>query len=290
MMARELTIISGKGGCGKTTITASFTALAKNPVIADSDVDASDMHMLLQPQVRKTETFNGLDVAQKNDDICINCGKCYDNCRYGAFDPDNTLHPDKCEGCAVCEMVCPVGAIQMVKRNAGESYISDTRFGPMAHAKLHAGEEATGKLVALVRQKAKELAAETGRDLVIIDGPPGTGCTVIAALTGVDLVLVVIEPSLSGIHDAKRVIDVARHFKIPSLVCINKYDVNEENTQHILDFCEAEGIEVVGKIAYDDTATRAMMAGKTVVEFSDGELSQSIKDIWQKVEASLEKL
>jgi len=290
MMARELTIISGKGGCGKTTITASFTALAKNPVIADSDVDASDMHMLLQPQVRKTETFNGLDVAQKNDDICINCGKCYDNCRYGAFDPDNTLHPDKCEGCAVCEMVCPVGAIQMVKRNAGESYISDTRFGPMAHAKLHAGEEATGKLVALVRQKAKELAAETGRDLVIIDGPPGTGCTVIAALTGVDLVLVVIEPSLSGIHDAKRVIDVDRHFKIPSLVCINKYDVNEENTQHILDFCEAEGIEVVGKIAYDDTATRAMMAGKTVVEFSDGELSQSIKDIWQKVEASLEKL
>jgi MinD superfamily P-loop ATPase len=290
MMARELTIISGKGGCGKTTITASFTALAKDPVIADSDVDASDMHMLLQPQVRKTETFNGLDVAQKNDDICINCGKCYDNCRYGAFDPDNTLHPDKCEGCAVCEMVCPVGAIQMVKRNAGESYISDTRFGPMAHAKLHAGEEATGKLVALVRQKAKELAAETGRDLVIIDGPPGTGCTVIAALTGVDLVLVVIEPSLSGIHDAKRVIDVARHFKIPSLVCINKYDVNEENTQHILDFCEAEGIEVVGKIAYDDTATRAMMAGKTVVEFSDGELSQSIKDIWQKVEASLEKL
>ena len=290
MMARELTIISGKGGCGKTTITASFTALAKDPAIADSDVDASDMHMLLQPQVRKTETFNGLDVAQKDDDICINCGKCYDNCRYGAFDPDNTLHPDKCEGCAVCEMVCPVGAIQMVKRNAGESYISDTRFGPMAHAKLHAGEEATGKLVALVRQKAKELAAETGRDLVIIDGPPGTGCTVIAALTGVDLVLVVIEPSLSGIHDAKRVIDVARHFKIPSLVCINKYDVNEENTQHILDFCEAEGIEVVGKIAYDDTATRAMMAGKTVVEFSDGELSQSIKDIWQKVEASLEKL
>jgi len=289
-MVKQITIISGKGGCGKTTIAAAFVALAKNPIIADADVDAADMHILLLPQIKSKETFNGLNVAQKNDDICINCGKCYDNCRYGAFDPDNTLHPDKCEGCAVCKLVCPADAIQMVERNAGEAYISETRFGPMAHAKLHAGEEASGKLVALVRQNAKKLSKETGKNLIIIDGPPGTGCTVIAALTGVDLVLVVIEPSLSGIHDSKRAIEVAKHFKIPILVCINKYDINPENTQDIIKFCADQGIEVVGKIAYDDTATKAMLAEKTVVEYSDGELAQNIKEIWNKVEAALERI
>ncbi len=282
-MVKELTVISGKGGCGKTTIAASFVALAKDPVIADADVDAADMHILLHPQVRKKEKFSGLDVAKKDDDKCIDCGKCYDNCRYGAFDSDNTLHPEKCEGCAVCAMVCPVEAIQMVERNAGEAYISDTRFGPLVHAKLHAGEEASGKLVALVRQRAKEVAEETGKELILIDGPPGTGCTVIASLTGVDLVLVVFEPTLSGIHDAKRIIEVARHFKIQVLACINKYDINEENTEQIMQFCKEENIEVVGKIPYDDTATDAMVAEKTVIEFSDGSMAKAIQDIWQKI-------
>ncbi len=287
MMVKELTVISGKGGCGKTTIAASFVALAEDPVIADADVDAADMHILLQPQVRKKEKFSGLDVAQKDDDKCIDCGKCFENCRYGAFDSDNTLHPEKCEGCAVCAMVCPVDAIRMVERNAGEAYISDTRFGPLVHAKLHAGEEASGKLVALVRQRAKEVAKETGKELILIDGPPGTGCTVIASLTGVDLVLVVFEPTLSGIHDAKRIIEVARHFEISVFACINKHDINEENTEQIMQFCKDENINVVGKISYDDTATDAMVAGKTVVEFSDGAMAQSIKDIWNKIKEAL---
>ena len=286
-MVKQITIISGKGGTGKTTITAAFTALARDPVIVDADVDAADMHLLLHPEVKNSEIFNGLDVAQKNDDICTDCGLCYENCRYGSFDPDNTLHPEKCEGCAVCELVCPVGAIKMVTRNAGESYVSDTRFGTMVHAKMHPGEEATGKLVALVREKARKIAEREGNDLIIVDGPPGTGCTVIAAITGVDLVLIVIEPTLSGIHDAKRIIEVARHFNVPALACINKFDINEENTAHIIEFCKAEGIEVVGKLAYDETATKAMMAEKTVVEFSDGELAQAIKDIWEILEKKL---
>ena len=286
-MVKELTIISGKGGCGKTTIASSFAALAKGHVIADADVDAADMHILLQPEIRKSEIFHGLNIAQKNDDICINCGKCYENCRYGAFDPDNTLHPEKCEGCAVCELVCPVDAIKMVERQAGEAFISDTRFGPLVHAKLHAGEEASGKLVALVRQRAREVAESQGKDLILIDGPPGTGCTVIAAMTGVNLVLVVFEPTLSGIHDAKRIVEVAKHFQIPAIACINKYDINVKNTEVILDYCKDEGIEVVGKIPYDDTATDAMMAEKTVVEFSDGPLARTIREMWGRVEKAL---
>ena len=288
MMVKELTIISGKGGCGKTTIASSFAALAKDHVIADADVDAADMHILLQPEIRESEIFHGLNIAQKNDDLCINCGKCYENCRYGAFDPDNTLHPEKCEGCAVCELVCPVDAIKMVERQAGEAFISDTRFGTLVHAKLHAGEEASGKLVALVRQRAREVAEKEGKDLILIDGPPGTGCTVIAAMTGVNLVLVVFEPTLSGIHDAKRIIEVSKHFQIPAIALINKYDVNEKNTRDILDYCKGEGIEVVGKIPYDDTATDAMLSEKTVVEFSDGPLAHTIREIWGRVEKALQ--
>jgi len=286
-MVRELTVISGKGGCGKTTLAASFSALARNHVTADADVDAADMHILLDPEIQRRETFHGLNIATKNDDICINCGKCFENCRYGAFDPDNTLHQEKCEGCAVCELVCPVGAIKMVERQAGEAYISSTRFGPLVHAKLHAGEEASGKLVALVRERARTVAEEHGKDLIVIDGPPGTGCTVIASITGVDMVLIVIEPTLSGIHDSRRIIEVARHFRIPSMVCINKFDINLENTERIMEFCQAEGIEVAGKLPYDENATQAMMAGKTVIEFSDGVLSGNIRDIWKKIEKAL---
>ncbi len=286
-MVKQITIISGKGGSGKTTLTAAFAALAKNHVTVDADVDAADMHLLLHPQVKSSEIFHGLNVAQKNDDICTDCGLCYDNCRYDSFDPDNTLHPEKCEGCAVCELVCPVGAIKMVQRVAGESYVSDTRFGKMVHANMHPGEEATGKLVALVREKARKIAEKEGNDLIIIDGPPGTGCTVIASITGVDLVLIVIEPTLSGIHDAKRIIEVARHFQVSTVACINKYDINEDNTADIIEFCKAEGIDVIGKLAYDETATRAMMDEKTVVEFSVGQLASDIKDIWKRLEKEL---
>jgi len=287
VIVKELTIVSGKGGSGKTTIAASFAALANNPVIADADVDAADMHLLLQPTIQKREFFAGLDVAQKDDTKCNNCGKCYESCRYGAFDSDFVLNPDKCEGCAVCTIVCPVEAIKMVDRVSGEAYISSTRFGPLVHAKLRTGGEASGKLVALVRQRAKEMAEKTSRNLILIDGPPGIGCAVIASITGADHVLVVVEPTLSGIHDAKRMIGLSKHFEIPVLACINKFDINENNTERIIRYCSSEGIKLVGKIPYDDITTKAMIAGKTVVEFSQGDFSQRLKDIWAKVEEVL---
>ncbi len=287
MIVKELTIVSGKGGSGKTTIAASLAALANNPVIVDADVDAADMHLLLQPTIQQKESFTGLDVAQKDDDKCNMCGKCYDSCRYGAFDTDLVLHPDKCEGCAVCTIVCPVDAIKMVERVSGEAYISSTRYGPLVHARLCTGGEASGKLVTLVRQRAKEVAEKLGRELILTDGPPGIGCAVIASITGADYVLVIIEPTLSGIHDAKRMMGVAKHFGIPVLACINKYDINENNTEQIINYCLSEDVRLVGKIPYDDIATKAMMAGKTVVEFSKGDFSQRLRDIWTQVKEAL---
>ncbi|MBN2488952.1 MAG: 4Fe-4S binding protein [Methanosarcinaceae archaeon] len=284
---KQLTVISGKGGTGKTTITAAFASLAENAVIADCDVDAADMHLILKPEILETMEFTGLKVAEIDESLCIKCGICRDACRFGSISCEITIDPYGCEGCGVCEYVCPEGAIRMVERKAGEAYNSTTRFGPMAHARLGMGEEASGKLVSVVRENAKKLAERYGKDLIIIDGPPGTGCSVIASITGVDMVLVVTEPSLSGIHDLERVVDVAGYFKIPAAVCINKYDINEENSQRIESYCRDNGIEVVGKLPYDDTPTKAMIEEKTVIEYSDGEFASMVRSLWENVKDGL---
>jgi len=222
---KQLTIISGKGGTGKTSLTAAFASLA-DAVLADCDVDASDLHLILKPDIKKKEIFHGMELASVDKSRCIDCKKCYESCRFGAIDEDINIIKESCEGCGVCEYVCPTDAIKMVERDSGYSYISETRFGPMSHAMLMTAEEASGELVAVVRENAKKLAEKYEKELIIIDGPPGIGCPVISSITGVDLVLIVTEPTLSAIHDLERILEVANHFDVPAVEGRNKYDIN----------------------------------------------------------------
>jgi MinD superfamily P-loop ATPase len=285
---KQLCVISGKGGTGKTSITAAFASLVKNAVLADCDVDAADLHLILKPDIKKTIDFHGLNIADIDKGICIDCKKCYESCKFDAIDEEINIIKESCEGCSVCEYVCPVDAIKMKERDSGFAYISNTRFGPMAHAMLKTAEEASGKLVTVVRNNAKILAEEKKKDMVIIDGPPGIGCPVIASITGVDMVLIVTEPTLSAIHDLERILDVANHFDIPALVCINKYDVNKNNTKKIENFCKMNTIDVVGKIPYDTVVTEAMVHEKSVIEFSENDLADSIICMWDKIKEKLD--
>jgi MinD superfamily P-loop ATPase len=285
---KQLTVISGKGGTGKTSITAAFASLAKNAVFADCDVDAADLHLLLKPNVKKTIGFHGLKIASIYKETCTECKKCYKHCKFNAIDKNINIINESCEGCGVCEYVCPVNAIKMIDRDSGFSYISETRFGPMAYALLKTAEEASGKLVTIVRDNAKALAEENKKDLIIIDGPPGIGCPVIASITGVNLVLIVTEPTLSGIHDLERIYDVACHFKMPAVVCINKFDVNSDNSKKIEDYCKSKKIPIVGKLPYDLIMTKAMVEEKSIVEFSnDSRLCDEIVNMWNQIKRRL---
>lgn len=280
---KQITIISGKGGTGKTTLTAAFASLAKNAVFADCDVDAADLHLILNPVIKETIEFSGLKIAEKNNEKCTDCGECFEHCRFDAIDEDYNIINQRCEGCGVCEFVCPSEAIHLVDRRSGVAYKSMTRFGPMAHAVLNIAEEASGKLVNLVRNHARLMAHENDKELIIIDGPPGIGCPVISAITGVDLVLLVTEPTLSGIHDLERILGVAQHFNIPSAVCINKVDINPENEKKIESFCKKNKIKIVGKLPYDNIATSAMIDGKTIIEYSNGNFANKLKSIWDNI-------
>jgi len=284
---KQLVVISGKGGTGKTTIVAAFAALAQNKVMADCDVDAADLHLILHPKIEKTKGFEGSKVAVKDAERCIKCGACLENCRFDSIDNEFNIDPLRCEGCGVCAYVCPVEAIKLRPRLSGYAYISSTNYGTMVHAALNPGEEASGKLVMLVRQNAGELARIEEKDLIIIDGAPGIGCPVIASITGATAALIVTEPTLSGIHDLERVLGVVRHFRTKAFICINKYDLNEEMTRRIEDYAKREGIEVVGKIPYDDIVTEAMVQGKSIIEYSNGRVSQEIKKMWAWLEDEL---
>jgi len=280
---KQVTIISGKGGTGKTTITAAFASFTKKAVLADCDVDAADLHLILKPEVKKTVGFHGLPVAKIEYDKCISCGKCVSHCQFNAITDDIRIRYEACEGCGVCEIVCPVHAVSMVQRDSGLLYESETRFGPMVHACLNTAEESSGKLVTMVREHAEAVAKKKGKDLVLIDGPPGVGCPVISAITGVDLVVVVTEPTFSGIHDLKRIVQVANHFEIPQAVLINKKDINVNKTREIQQFCKAHQIPLLGSIEYDTIVTKAMIAEKTIPEFEKGSVSASVQKAWKRL-------
>jgi MinD superfamily P-loop ATPase len=280
---KEITILSGKGGTGKTTITASFAILANNPVIADCDVDAPDLHMLLHPTILRTQEFTGPKLAEIDPEKCVECGLCQGACRFEAI-KNFQVDPILCEGCGTCVVICPEAAITLKNRISGEAFISETKYGLMSHALLFPGGANSGKLVTLVRQNAKEAAEEQHCELVLINGPPGIGCPVIASVTGVDVGVIVTEPTVSGIHDMKRVLQLLAHFNVRPLVCINKYDLNQQNTKKIKRFCNKRKIDVVGTIPFDPIVTKAMVSEKPVVEYSpESVVSQEISEMWENI-------
>ena len=287
---KELVVISGKGGTGKTSIVASFVALAKDTIISDCDVDAADLHLILSPHIRERGDFSGGVRVEIDQDKCTGCGKCEEACQFSAIRketvdsrPRFSVDPVACEGCGVCYLVCEDKAIKIEDAVNGEWFISETRFGPMSHAKLGVAEENSGRLVTLVRNKATLLAHESGRDKELIDGSPGTGCPVIASLTGVDYALIVTEPTVSGIHDMRRVLEVTKHFGVPSGIVVNKYDLNTDMTDKIKRLSEDSNAEFLGIVPYDKKVTEAQMEGLSVVEFARGPVTESIEQIWQKV-------
>ena len=287
-MMKEIVVLSGKGGTGKTSIVACFASLAKSKVLADCDVDAADLHLLLKPRIKEDKEFWSGRVASIDEGKCTECGLCQELCRFGAI-KDFRVDPISCEGCGFCYHICPVDAIAMKDSMSGHSFISETKYGYLCHARLGIAQENSGKLVALVRQNAKLIAERRNLDYIITDGPPGIGCPVIYSLSGANLALLVTEPTLSGIHDLERVIGVCRHFGVPVLVCVNKYDLNEDNTDRIERYCSEEGIEVAARISFDNVMTQAIVEGLPVVEYTNGKVTQQIKELWQIVSTRLEK-
>jgi len=295
---KELVIISGKGGTGKTSITAAFASLAERCVLADCDVDAADLHLIMKPQVVRDEPFSGGSRAEIQTDSCLACARCAHVCRFDAISlsgPANdfaartfAVDPISCEGCGVCERFCPAEAIKFEPAVNGQWFESNTRFGTMFHAKLGIAEENSGKLVSLLRREARIRAEKEQSDLLIVDGSPGIGCPVIASVTGADLLLIVTEPTLSGLHDLQRVATLAKGIGLPAMVCVNKADINPSMTQRICEVAEDLSFEVVGKIPYDDSFTAAQILGQSLIEYGACEAAQLITEMWRGIEERLE--
>ena len=277
----------------KTSVVASFAALARDKVLADCDVDAADLHLVLSPKIVHREEFIGGKSAAVAADQCIGCGKCASVCRFDAISFDGPandvvgktyrIDPIACEGCGVCAYFCPVDAVVFSPSINGEWFVSETRHGPMVHAKLGIAEENSGKLVTTIRREANRIAEANGLGLIIIDGSPGIGCPVIASITGASLVLIVTEPTLSGLHDLDRVADLAEHFDIQTTVCVNKSDINPEMTARIREHCSERNIDMLGEIHYDTAVTRAQIQERSVVEYDRGSASSDIRSLWDAV-------
>ena len=291
---KEIVIISGKGGTGKTSITASFAYLGgKDIVVADCDVDAADMHLLLEPDFKNSEDFYSGELAIINYEKCINCGKCAEVCRFNAIQLNKGIHfidPINCDGCGYCARVCPVEAITNEIQNVGKTYISNTKAGNiMVHARLGIGADNSGKLVAKVKNEAKRIATENKAEMIIADGSPGIGCPVVSSLSGADFVVLVTEASVSGLHDLKRVYELVKKFKIKAGCIINKYDINQMLSKEIEKFLIEENIVFISKLPYNEDFTKAMTIGKTIVEYENEELKNIVTDSWNKVKQILKK-
>ncbi len=285
---KEIVVISGKGGTGKTSITASFAYLGgKDIVVADCDVDAADMHLLLQPDFAKTEDFYSGVIAKINQDKCTQCGKCAEVCRFNAIPIINAQYivkPLNCEGCGYCARVCPTEAIDMEEQNVGKWYVSDTKFeNTLVHAKLSIGADNSGKLVAKVKNEAKRIATKNNKDFIVIDGAPGIGCPVVSSLSGANFVILVTEPTISGLHDLKRVYQLVNKFKIKAGCIINKFDLNLQVSNEIENFLEEKDIIHIANLPYDETFTKAMTIGQTIVEYDESNLKEIMMESWGKV-------
>ncbi len=285
---RQITIVSGKGGTGKTSITSAFASIAQNKILVDCDVDAADLFLTTQPTILESHEYEGGKIAVIDPEVCTNCGICEELCRFDAIslvDGQTTISEFSCDGCKLCEIACPVDAIKMEENMDSNWFISETRFGSMVHAKLGIGEDNSGKLVTKIRDIASKMAKEQELDTVLIDGPPGIGCPVISTLTGVDVALMVTEPTLSGMHDLHRLIELAKGFKLKSYVLINKYDLNPNISDEIEALCLKEELEVLAKVPFNRDFVDAMVNQKTVVEYApDSDLTKTLKYVWSRLE------
>lgn len=281
---KEYVILSGKGGTGKTSFTAAFAQLAEKPVVCDADVDAADLHLLLQPQIQKSEDFMGGGLAKVDHNMCTLCGICRDLCKFEAISADFNVDVIRCEGCGVCFDLCPERAISFASQKCGEWYVSRSRVGPMVHARLGIAEENSGKLVSVVRRQAREIGEQGGHGMILTDGPPGIGCPVIASLSGADKIIIVVEPTLSGTHDIKRLISLTRHFGLSTMLCVNRYDINEKVSAEIENVAATQGVKILPRVPFDPDFVKAMVIGQTILEYRPAShAAQRIHEVWETV-------
>ncbi|MFW5488647.1 MAG: ATP-binding protein [Desulfovibrio sp.] len=284
---KTIVIISGKGGTGKTSVTAALSGLGPKKVIADCDVDAADLHLVLKPQTTTAHDFYQGETASIDPTVCTQCGQCREHCRFGAISDDFAVREEHCEGCGVCAFVCPVQAATMAPAHCGWWYTSETRFGPMVHAALKIGAENSGKLVTTVRTEGDAIAEQIGAELVLVDGSPGVGCPVIASLTGADLALIVTEPTTAAKHDFERVLELTHHFKIPAATVINKTGINPDVEKELENLCAKQDIVLAGRLPYDTAVADAQIHGRTICEHDPDGLGKNIQAIWNTLEKQL---
>lgn len=281
---KELVILSGKGGTGKTSLTAAFSSLAGSQLLCDADVDGANLHLLMKPETIKSYDFMSGQMATINSDTCDQCDVCRTHCAFEAITDQFTIDPISCEGCGVCKALCPQNAIEMAPQNCGKWFLSDCQNGLMVHAQLSAGAENSGKLVSLIRKEAHKRAERLSIPLIITDGPPGIGCPVIASVTGATGVLIVVEPTLSGIHDMLRVIKLCNHFHLPKLLCINKFDLNRTVSKKIEELAATHQVPVVGTIPFDPVFTRAMVKGLNIFAYGrKTQLLEKVEQTWDNI-------